>query len=309
MDFADLDPHQKGILSDDFGVAITTKWLSDRFGGFRKIVDGRRFVLQFPHHLRKKHSSKAKVGPNKCPDFVMQDTAGRWHVLECKGTQTRSYQKDALEAAIPQKHAIHLVGSIKGEQLAAALFIANEESASRTHLKVIDPDDDPIIRLTQNNAAEIDTKADRLAIAQALGAIGLNEMAVEFSLPPDIDPQSELLHPSEAARIRSSRQKRYESAADQARASTLTTFTDRGQPYTGTEVQFEFPPTGRRLPFRSVIVRQGLESSLLAELTSSGPDFYGMGKRDAPLGQSNTFSWNPTPIERPYDTGTCFSLK
>lgn len=25
--FADLDPHQKAVLSDDFGVAITTQWL------------------------------------------------------------------------------------------------------------------------------------------------------------------------------------------------------------------------------------------------------------------------------------------
>jgi hypothetical protein len=31
MDFAGLDPHQKGILSDDFGVALSTQWLFDRF--------------------------------------------------------------------------------------------------------------------------------------------------------------------------------------------------------------------------------------------------------------------------------------
>jgi hypothetical protein len=48
MDFADLDPHQKGILSDDFGVAISTQWLFDRLKGFAEIVDGRRFILQLP---------------------------------------------------------------------------------------------------------------------------------------------------------------------------------------------------------------------------------------------------------------------
>jgi hypothetical protein len=62
MDFADLDPHQKGILSDDFGVAVSTQWLVDRLGGFRKIVGGRQSAMQFPHRLRKKHKSKAKVG-------------------------------------------------------------------------------------------------------------------------------------------------------------------------------------------------------------------------------------------------------
>jgi hypothetical protein len=51
MDFADLDPHQKGILSDDFGddfgVALSTQWMYDTLGGFAEIVDGRRFLLQF----------------------------------------------------------------------------------------------------------------------------------------------------------------------------------------------------------------------------------------------------------------------
>ena len=146
MDFADLDPHQKGILSDDFGVAIATKWLNDCYGGL-KIVDGRRFLLQFPHYLRNKNTSKAKVGPNKCPDFVACDSKGKWHILECKGTQARRHQEASLRTGRQQKQAIQLVGSVKGEQLAAALFIANERSQSPTSLKVIDPEDDePITR-------------------------------------------------------------------------------------------------------------------------------------------------------------------
>lgn len=245
-DFADLDPHLKSILSDDFGVAIATKWLADRFGGFKNIVHGREFLKQFPQHLRKKHKSKAKVGPNKCPDFVILDTTDKWYILECKGTQTHSYQKDSLKTAVQQKHAIQLVGSIKGEQLAAALFIANEQSMSPTHLKVIDPDDEdtPIIRLTEDQAEDMDTKAGRVALARALGTIGLNELAVELSLPPDIDPDSDLLYPSEASRARSPRQASYERAAEQARERTLTTFADRGRRYGGREVQFELPPTG-----------------------------------------------------------------
>jgi hypothetical protein len=166
MDFADLDPHQKGILSDDFGIAIATKWMVDRFGGFKNIVDGRRFVLQFPALLRKKHKSKAKVGMSKAPDFVMCDLAGKWHVLECKGTQTsRDYQRKSLKVAIAQKRAIQLVGSIKGEQLATALYIANEQDTLRTQLKVIDPDDPPLIRLTDNQADEIEAKANRIVVA------------------------------------------------------------------------------------------------------------------------------------------------
>jgi hypothetical protein len=85
MDFAGLDPHQKSILSDDFGVALSTQWLFDRLGGFREIVDGRRFMVQFAHLLPPKTKpTTAKVGPGKAPDFVIKDMSGRWHVLECR---------------------------------------------------------------------------------------------------------------------------------------------------------------------------------------------------------------------------------
>jgi hypothetical protein len=78
-----LDPHQKGILSDDFGVAVSTQWLSDQLGGFSSVVDGRRFMLQFADLIQQRKSPKAKVGPSKAPDFVIQDNNGRWHILEC----------------------------------------------------------------------------------------------------------------------------------------------------------------------------------------------------------------------------------
>ena len=57
LDFAGLDPHQKGILSDDFGVALSTQCLFDRFGGFGDIFDGRRFMVQFAHLLPKKEQA------------------------------------------------------------------------------------------------------------------------------------------------------------------------------------------------------------------------------------------------------------
>lgn len=121
MDFAGLDPHQKGILSDDFGVAISTQWLFDRFGGFSDIVDGRRFMLQFAHLLPPRtRPTKAKVGPSKAPDFVIQDLRGRWHVLECKGTQSgRTHRNDFLDNALAQKRVIQITGRLRGERLAA----------------------------------------------------------------------------------------------------------------------------------------------------------------------------------------------
>jgi|SRR5579883_84051 hypothetical protein len=271
MDFSDLDPHQKGVLSDDFGVAIATKWMLDRFGAFTHIVDGRRFANQFTHLLRKKRKSKAKVGMSKAPDFVMRDATGKWHVLECKGTQTsRDYQRRVLATAMVQKRALQLVGSIRGEQLASSLYIANEQDKTSSHLKVVDPDnEEPLIRLTGQHAGEMEEKANRLAIAQALGSIGLNEIAVEMTLPPNIDEPNELLLPSELYRLRSPREGRVASAKEQVRARNLNQFMHRHHRYEGRDVEFDLPPRGIHFRFRKARLRQGVSADLLTELAAT----------------------------------------
>jgi hypothetical protein len=272
MDFSDLDPHQKGILSDDFGVALSTQWIVDRLGPFTHIIDGRRFANQFTRFLRKKRKSKAKVGTSKAPDFVMRDTTGKWHVLECKGTQaSRYYQRKALKTALAQKHAIQLLGSIQGQQLASSLYIACDKEKSGSSMRIIDPEeDDPLIRLTEEQADEMETKASRLAVAQALGSIGLNEVAVEMSLPPDVDPESELLLPSELARLRSSRGARVARATEQARARNLDRFSHHHRRYEGRVVELELPPPTEQLPYRRVRIRQGVVPEIIQELTSTG---------------------------------------
>jgi len=271
MDFSDLDPHQKGILSDDFGVALSTQWLIDRLGGYRQIVDGRRFANQFQHLLRQRRKLKAKVGPSKAPDYVIHDISGKWHVLECKGTQTgRGYQQKVLQTAVAQKHAIDITGRNKGEQLAASLFVAHEKEKSATHLRVIDPDDDPpLIHLTADNEDEMEMKANRLVVAQALGSIGLNEIAVEMSLPSDVDADSDLLLPSEVMRVRSSREARVARAAEQARETTLVRFTHGTRAYEGRETTLDLPPTATQLPFRKVTIRQGVTPELIREVSAA----------------------------------------
>lgn len=265
MDFSDLDPHQKGILSDDFGVAIATQWLSDKLGPFTHIVDGRRFANQFSRLLRRQHKSKAKVGMSKAPDFVMRDSSGKWHVLECKGTQSsRDYQRSALKTAVVQKHALQLAGSIRGEQLASSLYIANEKDTLSSCLKIIDPEDeDPLLRLTGLHADEMVRSANRLAVAQALGSIGLNEMAVELSLPPNVDPESELLRPSEFMRLRTSREERTARATEQVRERVLNKFSHNRRPYEGRVLELELPQTGTSFRFRKVRIRQGVTHDLI----------------------------------------------
>lgn len=92
--WADVDPHQKTILSDELGVGFTTHLLAEKFEclGF---VD----TSYLQNHLKAHFSvkSKSKRGSSKSPDYVAIDTHGELYILECKGTQT---SRKALEAAI-----------------------------------------------------------------------------------------------------------------------------------------------------------------------------------------------------------------
>lgn len=97
--------------------------------------------------------------------------------------------------------------------------------------------------------------------------IGLNEVAIEMSLPSDIDADSELLLPSERARLRSARRDRLARATERARASTLEGFEHNGSKYEGRVGLFDLPPVGPEFPYRKVRVRQGVTPELIREVS------------------------------------------
>jgi hypothetical protein len=271
MDFADLDPHQKSILSDDFGVALSTQWLFDRFGGFAEIVDGRRFMLRFAHLLPKKTKpATAKVGPTKAPDFVIKDLHGRWHVLECKGTQSgRTHRNTFLRDALAQKRVIQIGGRLRGERLAAGLSLSNERTSSSTALRVVDPDGKPLIEIGESQSDEIDMAAHRIAVARALGAVGLGEMAVELSLPADVGAAGQFLRPSEISRLRSERASRHRRAQQQIRDRTLESLVFRGVKYEGRTVQVDDLQFDGSTPIKKMSVKQGVNRDLIEEIAGS----------------------------------------
>jgi hypothetical protein len=96
-------------------------------------------------------------------------------------------------------------------------------------------------------------------------------LAVELSLSRKLDPESELLRPSEMLHVRQSFDARFERAAERTRERRLTTFRHEGQKYEGREVHLELPPTATRLPYRSVTIRQGVPPELIAELSAADP--------------------------------------
>jgi hypothetical protein len=142
--FAELDAHQKTILSDDFGMGVSMLWLTDKLD--LDLVTQRRV---------------AKRGPNKTPDFVARDTRGRWHVIECKGAQSGvDYSERQLSGGIAQKQSLLFPKGHVGQRLVCGLTIGIE-GAEGSRLKVIDPvPDEPVEILSQDlpNATDAATR-------------------------------------------------------------------------------------------------------------------------------------------------------
>ena len=182
--FTGLDPHQKGILSDDFGVAISTSWLVDKFGGFRNITDGRQFMVNMG--VRKSKAKLPKVGPRKCPDFIIEDLAGKLHVLECKGTQSgRDYLNRAMSTGLQQKKGVKIEKSLRGESLVIGVSLSDERNKHASQLVVVDPESVPLTIVNPSNRDRASDVMKRLSLAKALNLTGFSRLAFEISWPDE----------------------------------------------------------------------------------------------------------------------------
>lgn len=150
--FADLDAHQKTILSDDFGMGVPVLWLCDKLA-LKSIVDGRYFIQKFAASVGALQQRTAKRGPNKTPDFVAQDVNGSWHVIECKGTQSGAeYSSQQLgtkgppaTGGVAQKCSIRFPNGHTGQRLACGLSIGIEGN-TKSILRIVDPEpDEPVV--------------------------------------------------------------------------------------------------------------------------------------------------------------------
>lgn len=267
--FADLDPHQKTILSDDFGVAITANWLLGRLGGAASIVDGRKFVLHYSSLLAKPKRSLPKVGRNKCPDYIIKDLLGKWHVLECKGTQTsRKYRDDQLIGAIEQKKAVKISRSIAGNKLAAGIFVACDGGNEHSSLCVIDPKPEPHIRLGAPQQSAAQMASARLSVSRALALSGYDRLADELAVPELGISMPELLTSSERRRLRDPVAERLSAAKAEASKLRGSSIEAMGQEFRGTQVEVEIPGTEFRenTGFSKVRVSQGINARFINEI-------------------------------------------
>jgi len=267
--FSELDPHQKTILSDDFGVAVTTQWLSDCVGGFKQVVDGRRFILNYASLLTKATPSAKKTGPRKAPDFVVQDSIGKWHVIECKGTQTSlTHSIGQLDRAQEQKGAIDILPTLKGSSLAAGLYLASENSGKVSTVTVYDPRAErPLIRVEDTELAL--RAARRVTTARYLALAGFPLLALEAAAAPTKDVRlRSLLNEDELARSSLSEPERIRTVSEELNA-TRHHFIEDDQEYSGRQVSVDIPLTSSSYEPRRVTIRQGVRSGYIDAIRST----------------------------------------
>lgn len=272
-EFADLDPHQKTILSDDFGVAVCTKLLYDRLGGLQDVIDGRKFILQYASlvSLPKRAKKKLpKVGGGKCPDYVLLDSAGKWHVLECKGTQTSPhYRKQQLKTAVAQKFAIQVKRTIAGERMAAGLFLAHEHSDLPSSVHIVDPEPNPYVTIAPEDLLTAAHATRRLAVSRALGLAGFAILAEELSIPPELRIEdTQFLSPEERRRTNTSVNERFKSAIQSLSTDESPVLEVGHEEFVGQRVSLDLPrsPYFENGNVRRIELSMGVDRGLIDDL-------------------------------------------
>lgn len=189
-----LDPHQKTILSDDFGVGLSCKWLIERLN-IVAICDGLYFINNLAHRFARNITANAEHrGPSKSPDFIAVDNQGKWHVIECKGTQSgpnarqkqiRKFDRNGnlVGGGVTQKATVTFPASDSGEQLVAGACIAHEETGENSSLLIVDPERKPILELNEQEMSSAYDPMYRSSVSKALALVGARSLSSIFAEP------------------------------------------------------------------------------------------------------------------------------
>jgi hypothetical protein len=274
--FNELDPHQKTILSDDFGMGMPVCWLLEKLN-IGQLADGKYFVDRIASQVGATALKSKKRGPGKTPDFVARDTQGIWHILECKGTQTSpDYRRAQLGSALPyptgavaQKQTIVFPRGHTGQRLAAGLYIGVDGGAYDSSMHIIDPPpDDPFV-VSEGNLALADDAISRAVAARSLRLAGFPQASTAMSAPTGARPDTEPLKgKAEEARREFVDEKRRQAEEELEARGDRTLFQSNGEKYRGRKVEIDLPSSisiGHRYS-SSIVVRYGIGLSFLDEL-------------------------------------------
>jgi hypothetical protein len=277
--FANLDAHQKTILSDDFGMGVPMLWLTEALD-LRQPCDGRYFLERFAAQVGASTRRTAKRGPNKSPDFVARDRLGIWHVIECKGTQSGSaYQAAQIgdpgplpTGGIAQKLSIQFPSNYSGQRLVCALNLAVEGDSERTQLTIVDPEpEDPLVIGPQQVIYAEDAE-ERSALAKSLRLAGFERSAEITAAPLGRFAWSrpDRRHVFEQARLRTVEEKSAAAIDELSSTDARRAWDSEGDRYRGREVSFDLPRAieidGHQIV--TIIIRQGINEDVLDEMRS-----------------------------------------
>ncbi|MBW1749323.1 MAG: hypothetical protein JRJ37_01205 [Deltaproteobacteria bacterium] len=174
QEWSHIDPHQKTILSDDFGVGVST-WLLHETLDFKYYVDT-IYLLNTLNPGLFYLGKTSKRGPNKSPDFIAIDSKNRFSVIECKGTQSsRDALRKALSRGIPQKSNLHSSGKTKIQNsLVSGIFIPQWENNERPLFAVCDPEWKEFINIFKDfSSDQILTGIFKVSLAKEFAILGL----------------------------------------------------------------------------------------------------------------------------------------
>lgn len=183
-DFQSMDPHQKTILSDDFGMGFTMHWLTQNLN-LVAACDGRYFIENHLTNFGGVYTGgAAKRGLGKSPDFVALDRLGMFHVIECKGTQSsKSYRNSQLSSrGVSQKSTIQFPQHLRGEKIAAGIFVAGPDG-DESEIRIIDPDPPERYVINEDRPELALSALSRGAIAKQLRSAGLPFLASAVAFP------------------------------------------------------------------------------------------------------------------------------
>ena len=189
-DFAELDPHQKTILSDDFGMGMSLHLIFNALG-LQSFCDGKYFIDRMSTRVRFKAAAKnAKNGARKSPDFVGWDRFGKFHVIECKGTQSgAAYSNRQMNLGITQKCAIRFAQPNRGQSLVTGFEIAQAQDASESRIVIQDPEpEDPPLDINEDEAGLAVETLARAKIAKSFMLAGASNLSRIVAAPFGDDP-------------------------------------------------------------------------------------------------------------------------
>jgi hypothetical protein len=125
-----IDPHQKTVLSDDFGIGMAGLVMEQLFGA-PWFVDV-SIALNDPD----KFKAIQKTG-DPSPDYLFYDNAGRMFVVECKGCQSSpSYVREQILRGLRQLPSISFESDPRS---VTYIVIATHLGRKTTTVYVVDP--------------------------------------------------------------------------------------------------------------------------------------------------------------------------